>query len=229
MANRNWLVAVAVAAIALGGSLGLAYIGLAQLGSKPVIYTVVRGDTLFEIAQAHSVTVEQLMIWNELDSDLIEVGQELRIFHAETAPEASIPALKPTRAVAGTADEGPPKLVMPTEKPCLKGPELDGTADQEMVASAGLSFDQIKGSMNAFLPNVIHCIQGASEAPEETLMLEITVACTGRVSDVQVSSSGDWSPKVSSCVTDVLRYAPFPAHDLPGGEQFSFPLRYTPG
>lgn len=226
MASKNWIVAGIIAVLALGGSAGLAWVGLARLGSKPVVYTVVRGDTLFEIAQAHGVTVDQLKIWNDLDSDLIEVGQQLEIFHAETAPTASIPALKGRpRPQGGTADEAP-ELVMPPEKPCLSGPELSG-ADEEMVASAGLSFEQIKGSMNAFLPNVLSCIEG--EAPEETLMLEITVACTGRVADVSVSSPGDWPADVSSCVADVLRYAPFPAHDLPDGEQFSFPLRYSPG
>ena len=40
-------------------------------------YTVQRGDTLFVIGKAHGVSVEQLKQWNNLDSDLIEVGQVL--------------------------------------------------------------------------------------------------------------------------------------------------------
>ena len=90
------------------------------------------------------MTVDQLKIWNELDGDLIEVGQELKIFHVETAPTASIQPVRRTGAPQGTDAEGP-KLVMPTPEPCLEGPELEGTADEEMVASAGLPSSRSRG------------------------------------------------------------------------------------
>ena len=38
-----------------------------------------RGDTLFLIAKAHEVTVDELREWNGIEGDLIEVGQVLRI------------------------------------------------------------------------------------------------------------------------------------------------------
>jgi phosphate transport system substrate-binding protein len=45
--------------------------------AQPKTYTVVSGDTLSRIAQAHSVTVDDLRKWNHLHSDILQVGQEL--------------------------------------------------------------------------------------------------------------------------------------------------------
>lgn len=45
----------------------------------PVLYTVVRGDTVESIAAAYSVSVQDLMLANGLESDLIRVDQKLII------------------------------------------------------------------------------------------------------------------------------------------------------
>lgn len=42
-------------------------------------WTVQRGDTLSEIAARHDVTVEDLRRWNDLDDDVIRVGQQLSL------------------------------------------------------------------------------------------------------------------------------------------------------
>ena len=42
-------------------------------------YTVVSGDTLSKIARNKSVTVEDLRKWNHLHSDMLRVGQELKV------------------------------------------------------------------------------------------------------------------------------------------------------
>ncbi|MCB0699060.1 MAG: LysM peptidoglycan-binding domain-containing protein [Chitinophagales bacterium] len=42
-------------------------------------YKVKQGDTAYSIAKQHSISVRQLMEWNDLDFDAIKVGQELRI------------------------------------------------------------------------------------------------------------------------------------------------------
>lgn len=48
--------------------------------SKPVYYTVKKGDTLSEIAKKYSTTVEHLAEINNIkDHDLITVGQKLRV------------------------------------------------------------------------------------------------------------------------------------------------------
>ncbi|MCB0325934.1 MAG: LysM peptidoglycan-binding domain-containing protein, partial [Bdellovibrionales bacterium] len=42
-------------------------------------YTVQSGDRLGSLAQQFNVSVSQIQSWNDLDSDLIRVGQELVI------------------------------------------------------------------------------------------------------------------------------------------------------
>jgi len=79
--------------------------------------------------------------------------------------------------------------------------------------------------MNAFLPTLQRCI--TDEWPSGTLNLSITVACTGRVAGVRVQDDGGLDTTLVSCVADTLRYAPFPAHDLPDGETFGYPMVFS--
>lgn len=46
-------------------------------------YTVVSGDTLMKIAREHSVSVEDLRKWNDLHSDSLTVGQQLKVSAAQ--------------------------------------------------------------------------------------------------------------------------------------------------
>src|SRR5699024_411619 len=48
------------------------------------IYKVQQGDTLISISDEHDVTPDDLKKWNELESSLIVVGQELKINSADT-------------------------------------------------------------------------------------------------------------------------------------------------
>ena len=94
-----------------------------------------------------------------------------------------------------------------------------------MVSSAGLSPAQITTSMDRFLGNLSSCVTG--DWPTGGATYEITVACTGRVSRVTVMDAGDLSPGLVSCVSNRLRYVPFPAHDLPDGETFVYPVQFS--
>lgn len=51
----------------------------AHQGSIQGSYTVQRGDTLWSIAQNHGTSVQQLQSLNHLDSDVIYVGQQLKL------------------------------------------------------------------------------------------------------------------------------------------------------
>lgn len=50
-------------------------------------YTVVKGDTLWKIATRAGVTVTKLKQWNNLSSDVIYVGQELKIYGKNIEPQ----------------------------------------------------------------------------------------------------------------------------------------------
>ena len=52
------------------------------------IHVVEQGDRLGGLARQYNVTVEQIRDWNELDGDLIRIGQELTI-HPDSAPASA--------------------------------------------------------------------------------------------------------------------------------------------
>ncbi|WP_301108104.1 3D domain-containing protein [Sporosarcina sp.] len=50
-----------------------------KVPSEAVSYTVKKGDTLYGIANTHGMNVEDLMQWNELNSNLIRPGDQLQV------------------------------------------------------------------------------------------------------------------------------------------------------
>ncbi len=110
----------------------------------------------------------------------------------------------------------------PTEKACLPPPSDVGP--EEMVASAGLDPADVRTSMRAASQASLPCFV---DSPSVTLQLSIVVACTGRVAKVDVKDDGGASPEVQGCVREALGAAEFPAHQLPDGDTFQYPLRYT--
>lgn len=228
MTGRNlWMIAAGLALIALGLAGWMVWQNRAD---QPVEYTVVRGDTLFEIARAHGVSVEDLREWNALEGDLIEVDQVLAIW-----PGQQPPAVSPGRG-AGTRNAGSPavlaqeldaqaELVLPPEQPCLEGPQIEADGEEaSFAASTGLSAAAIDAAMDGFVPHTARCVD--EEIPRGSLLLSMRVACTGRVAEVSIARDPGWDPEITACVQEVLRYVPFPPHALPDGEVFDYPLRF---
>jgi len=189
-----------------------------------VEYTVRRGDTLSRIAKTHGVTVDQLRAWNEISGDLIEVGQRIQIRTDVQPMVESAPKVQARRKKRATSVSKSSGLRMPSKKRCLAGPSLDDLSEDEpdIQASAGLSHSEIQGPMSSFLPNLSRCFDGAW--PEGRVLFEITAGCNGRVSTVSVLDPGGIEGGMVECMRTTLGYVSFPAHDMPDGMTFQYPV-----
>jgi LysM repeat protein len=184
--------------------------------------TVVQGDTLGKIARSHGVSVTALRSENDLDGDLIQVGDVLRIPLMST--EAVGAPVRPRRKAeprVRAPDEG--VLVMPRPKPCLGGPSVD--SETGMAASEGLSVGAVTSSMRQFLPKLTRCV--SEQVPSGQLVVELVVGCDGTVSDVGADDDPGWPVSITECVVNALRFVEFPAHALPDGEYFRYPIGFV--
>nr|WP_223282666.1 peptidoglycan endopeptidase [Neobacillus kokaensis] len=74
--------------------------------SKSATYTVVKGDALVKIANRFDVTIGELKQWNKLNSDMIYIGQVLKVSNssgsaittASKKPAVAKPVVKPAAA-----------------------------------------------------------------------------------------------------------------------------------
>ena len=117
---------------------------------------------------------------------------------------------------------------MPPKRTCLAGPSLDTLSDDEpdMQASAGLSIEQVRGPLSAFLPKLGRCFE--QEWPTATVDFEITAGCNGRVSRVVVLDGGGVDSSTLECMRTTLMYVSLPAHDMPDGMTFQYPVTLGP-
>ena len=189
-----------------------------------VEYTVKRGDTLSRIAKTHGVTVAELRTWNGISGDLIEVGQQIQI---RTRPQPAVeqPTKIASKKKRTTATPRTTKgLSLPPKKRCLDGPSLDDLSEDEpdIQASMGLSHSDIQGPMSKFLPNLSRCFE--ESWPEGRVLFEMTAGCNGRVSQVVVLDSGGLKLQTVECMRTTLAYVAFPAHDMPDGMTFQYPV-----
>ncbi|MED5372920.1 MAG: LysM peptidoglycan-binding domain-containing protein [Myxococcota bacterium] len=207
---------------------------LACSDPAPPTHTVVRGDTLSKLAATHGVSVAQLKEWNGLSSDRIDVGQVLVVGEGSAEPVAAVPSRSSSAPRGVSKPRSAPKVqsggrTLPPEKPCIPLPtdaEIQGM-EAGFSGAAGLSRAQVKSTMDAALPGLSVCIEGPW--PEGEATLEITAGCNGRVSAVRVVDSGTLEPALLECIQQELRFVGFPAHDLPDGERFVYPIQFSGG
>ena len=133
----------------------------------------------------------------------------------------------PSVAYVDLAIGGSRLLRAPASRACLGPPDAEIAGEGfTMVGSRGLDAEAVRAAMATFNPNLFQCVPPDS-APNGTLELSITVGCDGRVSEVEVVSDDDLPPSMVRCVQEILELAPFPAHDLPDGERFLYPMQFA--
>lgn len=78
-----------------------------QTSNTTATYTIKSGDTLYDIALKHGVTVAQLKSWNNLNSDMIYVGGKLKISGSTSTAGGSVkPSNSSTSSTSYTVKSG---------------------------------------------------------------------------------------------------------------------------
>lgn len=118
-----------------------------------------------------------------------------------------------------------PRLTKPAAKRCLGGPS--GTIGENGIAvSRGLTVSQINAGMGQISRQVVRCFPPGTKGGY-TMVVEITAGCDGRVSNVFVHNAGAVPANIASCVQQTLAFASFPAHAVPNGVDFQYPMKFT--
>lgn len=230
------VVFLSVCALAIGISGSMAWYKLQGVRPVEQTYTVQKGDTLWAIANDHGVTVVALKEANRLRSDSIGVGLELVI----PRPDGGVPAPKTaTRkrarrtavAVSPATPSSTGALKMPVAQPCIAPPGMvdEGLEQDEatFIASEGLDPAQVRAATSAFSPKLTRCLEH-NDGSAGSIDLELRVACTGQVDGVRVLDDGGLPTALVGCVSDTVRFIPFPAHGLPDGDTLGWALQVTP-
>ena len=152
----------------------------AENAGKPGYYTVKAGDTVMQIARDHNQNWRDIARWNNLEnSNLIEVGQVLRVVPPAVASAAAPAPAKPpvpvaTQTTPGVAPVAPAVAVAPAPAPAPTSapPPTAGADDVDFIWPANgtlvASFDEVKnkglGSAARRDP-VLAAADGASSTP----------------------------------------------------------------
>ncbi len=171
----------------------------------PTRYTLEKGDTRASVARKWGVTEEELVAWNP-GFDALEPGAVI-LLHV---PEGTVPKEAPK--------------ARPRPRPRRRCKPIRGQGD--MVAARGLSRAEIQRAVERSFPKINRCLPGSYSGTYE-MIVEIDVGCDGRVTNTYTLSPGVLPASVTRCVEKVFRSTRFPAHDMPDGMSFQYPLQFT--
>ncbi len=130
-------------------------------------------------------------------------------------------SLLPLLLGVAQADAPADRLPTPRPEPCI---ELTGDPeDGEMIASAGLSYDQVAVALKAVIQTALYCPR-PDGMDAVHLTFELLVGCDGVVSSIETEDDGEAPAEYVSCVSAVVEKADFPAHDMPDGMPVTYPV-----
>jgi len=110
---------------------------------------------------------------------------------------------------------------MPRPEACIT---MGGEPEEgEYLMSAGLDEVQIRAAMDPVLPHALKCKRDEG-VDMLRLRFGVNVGCNGVVDNVWVDDDDGASESYVECIAEVLRYADFPAHDMPDGMEFEYPV-----
>ncbi|MEQ1568704.1 MAG: LysM peptidoglycan-binding domain-containing protein [Myxococcota bacterium] len=119
-----------------------------------------------------------------------------------------------------------PRVTKPAPKRCLADGGATVISDNGTVSSTGLTVGQINASMGQISRYTVRCFPSGSKGTYG-MVVALTVGCDGTVSNVFLVDSGVIPVNVTNCVTKTLAAAGFPAHGVPGGVEFEYPMKFS--
>ncbi|MEZ4241828.1 MAG: LysM peptidoglycan-binding domain-containing protein [Myxococcota bacterium] len=119
----------------------------------------------------------------------------------------------------------PPRLAKPAPKRCLSGASTT-ISESGASTSGGLSVPQINAGLGRISRYTPRCFPAGTKG-SYTVIVEVTVACNGTVSNVYLIDGGVVPPRVTNCIQQTLGYASFAAHAMPTGVSFQYPMKFT--
>lgn len=155
-------------------------------------------------------------------------SQEMRSGQAESSGEMGRVAKPPPRTGPYFPDTPirTPSVGRPAAKRCLSMASGANTGEDGMYSGKGINSAQIKAAMGRPLSLTRSCIPAGTEG-KFSIIMEVKVGCDGRVSNTYPINSGGLPPRILTCIETVLKSASFPAHDIPDGQSFQYPINYN--
>ena len=90
-------------------------LGAAPAAAESTSYVVKTGDTLTKIAKAHGTTAKSVRSLNGLKTDLIKVGQKLKLPAPKAAPAPAAPEPMPVTTTAPAPGSSAPPIAQPIQ------------------------------------------------------------------------------------------------------------------
>ncbi|NOY27659.1 MAG: hypothetical protein GXP62_17475 [Oligoflexia bacterium] len=136
-----------------------------------------------------------------------------------------------TAFAGGPADSATVGLSLPLAQACLPPPDLDQIFeaatpfdDTGMIEPGAPSADDLSSAMDDFNRLLLRCVPDGQRVVAD-LDLDITVACTGRVSAATITNRQTLEPTLAACVQELLPFIAFAPHAIPDGYEFAYHMQ----